>query len=245
MAPLQNSIRTKKNRQNLYLFRNAPDGGINTNLLLLLHGSGDSHRPFDKLAQTMSLPQTATLSINSRVCGIDLPFGLGSSWFQEMDYTTGNPLPRNHVTREQTPERTVDFMAELIQRLTTSWVPERVFMLGYGAGASVAVETCRLWTGRRSEEPFALAWTVWVALQQYPRASVRGTPILLLSHDKKLLDECTSKYEAQRGKDLVRIYVQANKGMISGPKEMEAVMKFLSERLVLAAQLPQQATEVS
>lgn len=235
----KHSIRTKKDRQNLYLFRNAPDGGINTNLLLLLHGSGDSHRPFDKLAQTMSLPRTATLSIYSRVCGIDLPFGLGSSWFQEMDYTTGNLLSRNHVTRNETLERTVEFLIELIQRLTTSWVPERIFMLGYGAGATVAIETCRLWTGPPLGGAICVGMDGLGGNATVSSSGNSGTPILLLSHDKKLLDECTSEYEAQRGKDLIRIYVQANKGMISGPKEMDAVMEFLSERLVLAVQLPQ------
>jgi hypothetical protein len=93
-----NSVKTKRDRQNLYLFRNAPNGCKNTNLLILLHGAGDSHRPFDKLAQTMSLSHTATLSIHSRVCGIELPFGLGMSWFQELDYNSGNALPR-HIRR--------------------------------------------------------------------------------------------------------------------------------------------------
>lgn len=111
----KHSIKMKKDRQNLYLFRNAPDNGVNTNLLILLHGSGDSHRPFDKLAQTMSLPQTATLSISSMVCGIELPFGLGSSWFQELDYSSGNPLPRANANRQTTLGVAVAYLTELLR----------------------------------------------------------------------------------------------------------------------------------
>jgi len=233
------SIKTKKDRQNLYLFRNSPDCGRNTNLLILLHGAGDSHRPFDKLAQTMALPQTATLSINSRTCGIELPFGLGNSWFQELDYASGNPLPRNHSIREKTLHQAVDYLVVLLNRLTTVWEPERIFISGYGAGATVIIETCQLWTGPPLGGAICVGMDGLGGNTETSSPSNIATPILLLSHDSKLMIECKSEYEAAHGKNLVETYQQTKKGMISGPSEMEAVMKFLSKRLVLAMKLPQ------
>lgn len=239
----KHSIKMKKDRQNLYLFRNAPDNGVNTNLLILLHGSGDSHRPFDKLAQTMSLPQTATLSISSMVCGIELPFGLGSSWFQELDYSSGNPLPRANANRQTTLGVAVAYLTELLRRLSTyCWAPERIFILGYGAGAILALETCRLWTGPPLGGAICIGMDGLGGTVTGSATSNSGTPILLLSHDKNLLDACKSEYEARRGKDLVETCAQAKRGMVSGPSEMEAVMKFLSKRLVLGMQMPSQAS---
>jgi predicted esterase len=231
------SVKTKRDRQNLYLFRNAPNGGKNTNLLILLHGAGDSHRPFDKLAQTMSLSQTATLSIHARVCGMELPFGLGMSWFQELDYNSGNALPRNDSSRQTTLQNAVRYMVELLQRLCHVWVPECIFILGYGAGATAALETCRLWTGPNLGGAICVGMD-GLGSRIIPSTTMTGSPILILSENSNLMKECKSEYESCRGNSLVETHLQAKKGMISSPSEMKAVMRFLSKRLVLAAQFP-------
>ncbi|KAJ8700751.1 hypothetical protein PTI98_003747 [Pleurotus ostreatus] len=41
------------------------DDGIDENLLIFLHGLGDTHKPFSKLGRQLKLPQTATLSIRA------------------------------------------------------------------------------------------------------------------------------------------------------------------------------------
>ena len=241
----KHSVKTNKDRQNLYLFRNSPENNApNTNLLLLLHGAGDTHRPFDKLAQTMALPQTATLSINSKTCGgVDLPFGLGHSWFQELDYATGNPLPQTHSMRATTLQHAADFLMELLLQLSTVWAPERIFMLGYGAGATVAMEMCRLWTGPPLGGAICVGMDGLCGKSEVSSVNDSGTPILLLSNDSKLMRECKEEYEVARGgKVLVETHLQAKKGMISGPSEMLVVMKFLSKRLVLATRFPPSAT---
>lgn len=45
-----------------FSYRHSKDG-IDTNLLILLHGLGDTLEPFDRLAASLALPQTATLTI--------------------------------------------------------------------------------------------------------------------------------------------------------------------------------------
>jgi predicted esterase len=231
----RHTVKTKKDRQNLYLFRNA-SAGPNTNLFLLLHGAGDSHGPFDKLAQTMALPQTASLSLNSKICGIELPFDLGYSWFQDVNYGTGEVLPQIHEKRTTSLHQTVAFLHELIKRLHSAWITERIFFLGYGAGATVVMEVCRLWTG----QPFGGAICVGLGLGGVDESShTPKTPILLLSENRELLQQCKEGYyEHECGKDLVETYVQPKKGMISSPQEMGAVMKWLAPRLVLSIQLP-------
>ena len=236
----KNVIRTKKDRQNLYLFRHSSSRQqlTNTNLLVLLHGAGDSHRPFDTLAKTMSLPQTATLSLNARICGIELPFNLGYSWFHEQDYYgTGDMLLRNDAIRNASLQHAVQFLHELIKRLHSAWIPERIFLLGYGAGATLAMEVCRLWT---SQQPLGGAICVDVGLGEITNLGhLPNTPILFLSQDPKQLKQCKEDYENNKRSttDLVETYVQPKKGMMSSPQEMRAVMTWLAPRLVLSTQL--------
>ncbi|KAG8974694.1 hypothetical protein FRB90_009719, partial [Tulasnella sp. 427] len=41
------------------------DDGTDENLLILLHGLGDTHLPFAKLGKSFKLPQTATLALRA------------------------------------------------------------------------------------------------------------------------------------------------------------------------------------
>ena len=50
--------------------------GVHANLLIMLHGLGDSHKPFTALAKQMSLPQTAFLSLRAPHA---LPLDLGNT----------------------------------------------------------------------------------------------------------------------------------------------------------------------
>lgn len=150
---LSPNARIKADRRANFLFRHSSDG-IDSNLLVLLHGAGDSHKPFHELSRQMQLPQTASLSIHASSCGngfITLPFNLGSTWFEEMDYSiTGDVLPDNHPRRVSSLSTSVDSLIEILQSLCPAddedpnegWQPERIFLFGYSSGACLAMETC-------------------------------------------------------------------------------------------------------
>ena len=62
--------------------------GIDQNLLILLHGLGDSKTPFAKLGQQLKLPQTATISIQAPE---PVPYLEGChQWFPSFDMLTGD-----------------------------------------------------------------------------------------------------------------------------------------------------------
>ena len=44
---------------------NPSEDGVDENLLILLHGLGDTHVPFANLGKQLKLPQTATLAIRA------------------------------------------------------------------------------------------------------------------------------------------------------------------------------------
>jgi predicted esterase len=242
---------SKEARRPHYLYRHAPNEQPNTNLLILLHGAGDTHLPFDKLAHTMVLPQTATLAISASRFH-PLPFGLGYSWFQEMDYATGEALTQDHHARRTSLDKAVYNFAQLLTMLLyEQWiVAERIFFMGYGSGATLIMELCQIWNLRHADRP-ALGGGICIGggsagpPADNETSNAQGTPILLLcgAQDKTFplfqANETKLHYEQVCGNGLVTMHVEPNKGqgMISTSAEMHAVMAFLASRLVRVSRM--------
>jgi predicted esterase len=232
---------TDKERRNAYLFRKSPSDK-NTNLLISLHGAGDSHRNFDKLASTMDLPQTCSLAIHA-VEFETLPLGLGHSWFQEMDYNTGSPLDKRDPRRQASLHVAAEKFCKLLTVLTKDWiVPERIFFLGFGAGATVAMETCKMWCDRFGP---ALGGAICVAggcesaaIEWTDEQSKRLTDVLVMtgannpSFSPAALDKARSLYDKTGKACFFHIEGGKGMGMLSSPIEMRVVMEFFSKRLV-------------
>ena len=243
-------------RNNKYQYRNSPDG-IDTNLLILFHGAGDTHEPYDKLAKQMQLPQTATLAVSAR--NVALPLDLGYTWFEEMD-NVGNSLADDDTRRLTSLSRAVDWLEHLLCLLigldpntgtdvdsSMLWIPERIFLLGFSAGACLAMEVCRSW---RAQGRLALGGAICVAGGIKTRSSLgdsaskrkannEATEILVVTGSN---DETYSPQSATKSKQLydssststVLIHIERGKGhsMIGSRSEMTAVMEFLAKRMV-------------
>lgn len=257
---------------NSFTYRHSNDG-IDDNLIIFLHGAGDNQVPFDKFGQKMNLPQTATLSLsasmkmelgsslslsksNSNSTFVELPFGLGYTWFEEMDYqVTGDLLKNDHPRRLQSLGDAAVAMDVLLSSLTdhsnnesSYWIPERVFLFGFSAGACLAMETCRLWKrmsnaalggaiciggGIKSESlPGSLA-VINRGDEQFQFTDVliiTGTRDIFYPQEDALKTKSCYDYDGSK----VQLHVQQGKGhaMIESREEMLVVMEFLSKRLV-------------
>lgn len=231
-----------KIRKHYYLFRHATDNQPNTNLLIFLHGAGDSHVPFDKLGQKMALPQTATLSISAK--GYEkLPFDFGYTWFKEMDYATGMPLAVRDKMKslEIASAKLWGVLEELI--IIGEWiVPERVFFLGFGTGAALAMQICVTWA-ERNRSPLGGAICVSGGAAEFHQASRPQplTPMLIMSGEKD--ESFPPRYAEELKQSLgstTELFVEPNKGqgMIASENEMKRVMEFFSQRLVRMSSLP-------
>lgn len=268
-----NTKRILGNTANSFIFRHSHDG-VDENLVIFFHGAGDNHVPFDTLFQTMKLPQTASLSLSasmkmtlpnlsslqsnskSNSSFVQLPFGLGHTWFEEMDYlVTGDTLPNEHPRRLQSLGHAVSAMNILLSSLTDHsnnesyyWLPERIFLFGFSAGACLAMETCRLWKLRR-HVPLGGAICIGGGIKT---ATLPGcdpvndsdddndghyvfTDVLILTGSK---DTAYSQEDAMKTKSFydgskAHLRVQQGKGhgMIGSREEMQVVMEFLSKRL--------------
>ena len=314
---------------NKYNYRHSSDG-IDTNLLIFLHGAGDTHVPFDTLGQTMQLPQTATLSLSASIAVptttlnnddydsstttkrsgnnggstptststsssfVSLPFGLGSTWFEEMDYqVTGEILPKNHPRRLSSLSRAVTMLDLILCSLTTTttghcnnddddavteetkttttsertttmmgWIPERIFLFGFSAGACLAMEVCRMRMMNHAGRRMPLGGAICIAggirtkdevhqrkcpdsttttttrQRQQQQQQNQATDVLIItgSNDAQYPKEAAtlSKQFYHHHPSKVTIHIQSGKGhaMIGSKEEMQVVMEFLSKRLV-------------
>ena len=256
---------------NTYNYQHSHDG-VDENLLILFHGAGDTHHAYSSLGRKMELPQTAILSLGASLSldlsyeslsadtsskFVELPFDLGHTWFKEMDYElTGEILPRDHQHRLKSLRHALDLLELILSSLTganddkhegayesISWVPERIFLFGFSAGACLAMEICRMWmnSGR-----LPLGGAICIAggirteleLLGIPISNERNKPtdVLIITGDN---DETYPKQAALLSKQLyhpshVQLHVQKGKGhsMIGSKDEMQLIMEFLSQRLV-------------
>ncbi len=258
---------------NTYNYQQSHDG-IDENLLIFFHGAGDSHVPYAALGKKMELPQTAVLSLGASMslslnlscesCApdtpstfVELPFDLGHTWFEEMDLLTGEPLPRDHPRRLKSLKHALKLMDLILCSLTglqrsnhegvhesPSWIPERVFLLGFSAGGSLAMEICRMWMNA-GRLPLGGAVCVAGGIQTeletvgIPCSSSqrsKPTDVLIIIGDN---DESYPKEAALLSKQLyhpsnVQLHVQKGKGhsMLGTKYEMQSIMEFFSQRLV-------------
>ncbi|OWZ19582.1 PhosphoLipase/carboxylesterase [Phytophthora megakarya] len=108
------------------------------NLLLFLHGRGDSHEPFARLGEQMALPQTAVVSLRAPR---ELPFGFGFSWIDDID-ANGDVIPPDtvHKHRSESLQTATDYVWNFLRVLHDQyeWSYSRLFVFAFSQGACVA-----------------------------------------------------------------------------------------------------------
>ncbi|TFL03765.1 hypothetical protein BDV98DRAFT_525340 [Pterulicium gracile] len=118
------------------LFTYTPsDDGTDENLLILLHGLGDTHVQFGKLGKSLKLPQTATLAI---CAPLQLPY-FDTPAFQWYPSFTLLGEPITHPN----PSSAVTLLSTVFTYLTSEacgWEAEKVHLFGFGQGGTVCVE---------------------------------------------------------------------------------------------------------
>ncbi|KAF8166380.1 hypothetical protein BJ912DRAFT_863162 [Pholiota molesta] len=115
-------------------FYSPSDDGTDENLLILLHGLGDTHLPFSKLGKSLKLPQTAILALRAPE---QVPFLYEDAWqwYPSFD-DLGEPIAHPN------PTPAIEFLSKVIHHLTSecTWPLERIHLFGFAQGGSVAAE---------------------------------------------------------------------------------------------------------
>jgi predicted esterase len=120
----------------------SPDG-VESNLVVLLHGLGDTAINFLEFGRRLALPQTSLLAVTAPLA---LPFGdMGSGWlpaFEEDGSLISEPVQmgdRRRVTALRASRRQlVSLLRSLVERC--NWKGSELFLLGFSQGGTVAVD---------------------------------------------------------------------------------------------------------
>ncbi|KAI6041531.1 hypothetical protein EDC04DRAFT_1261814 [Pisolithus marmoratus] len=167
----------------------ASDDGTDENLLILLHGLGDTHILFTKLGRSLNLPQTAILALRAPE---QIPF-LYEQAYQW--YTSFDPL--GDLIECPNPTPALDLLRTVLAHLIDdcNWPPPRVHLFGFAQGGSVAVETTVSWwkndSGRGSvARQLGSVVTVGGPLLSYPMLEKPCPTPLLVFQRRFATEEC-------------------------------------------------------
>jgi predicted esterase len=149
--------------------------GIDANLLVLLHGLGDTATPFGQLGRSLNLPQTATLAISGpESIPYLLPDEKGYQWHKSFD-------DLGELIEHPNPTSAVAFLDGCLKHLVDicGWRYEEIHLFGFAQGGSVAGELglALARDGRR----LGSIVSVCGALYSFPTSSTTpaATPVLV------------------------------------------------------------------
>ncbi|KAF1776928.1 Alpha/Beta hydrolase fold [Phytophthora cactorum] len=223
------------------------------NLLVFLHGRGDSHEPFARLGEQMALPQTdvsvSTAAVLSLRAPRELPFGLGFTWIDDLD-ANGDVIPPDtpHKQRSDSLYMTRDYVWSFLQTLNDQygWNYSRLFVFAFSQGACVAFHLAMtlprdvrlggvvLVSGGAIVGPHSAVYTPGAAAT--PILQVTGAvddvyPTSLAALTRR---EFKKRY-TQKDAELFTSLVRPHKGhaMIDSREDMHRVMLFFSKHLYL------------
>ncbi|KAF6753713.1 hypothetical protein DFP72DRAFT_1128264 [Ephemerocybe angulata] len=208
------------------------DDGTDENLLILLHGLGDTQVPFGKLGHSLKLPQTAVLALRASE-QIPYLYEDAYQWYPSFD-----ALVVNHLTDD------------------LQWPLDRLHLFGFAQGGSVAAEFAILrWkeqlqahrsaitpsesTSESAKAPSSSLGsivTVSGPLLSHPTLSSPSPTPILVAHRPSPSEEAfrpDALKSFQRGfKSVTEVKLNANRqGMPASRDEWEPIMRFWSEHL--------------
>ncbi|TRM70175.1 hypothetical protein BD626DRAFT_476524 [Schizophyllum amplum] len=206
------------------------DDGTDENLLIILHGLGDTHVPFAHMGKQLKLPQTAVLALRAPQ---QIPFMDAESyqWYPSFD-------PLGELINDPDPTTGLDVLARLVEHLTgdCAWAPHQLHFFGFAQGGSLAAEFGLRWWREHPGAAGRLGSIVTVSapLLSYPTLSQPSpTPVLVLhtpaAKGSPFTKEAVVAYK--KGYGVMKEQITGRAGMPASREEWEPIMRFWSEHL--------------
>ncbi|KAI8933344.1 hypothetical protein NX059_009966 [Plenodomus lindquistii] len=216
-----------------------------TNMLILLHGLGDTNAPFTKLGQQLNLPETACIAVQAPA---PLPFDLGGfHWGDDM------------VFDQSTGEMDVDTGFQGAMRLVLEKVireglikncgykAREIIIFGFAQGGMVGLQAAAEMDGDELGGAISIGGVLPLSLSLKAQEKKSKTPVLVCkaSQGSAVTDSAMSKIKSTF--EYVEIKEWARKGdsMPSNREEMMPIMQFFARRLRSTRGVPTGSVELT
>jgi predicted esterase len=216
-----------------------------TNILLLLHGLGDTNTSFKTLGQRLNLPETACLSIQAPN---PLPFDLGGfHWGDDMvfDQATGEmDVDTGFKTATRVVLETV-IREGLIGRC--GYKAREIMIFGYAQGGMVGLQVAAEHDGDEFSGVISIGGVLSLSLPLKALDKKSKTPVLVCKGSR---NSVVSESAVKKLKDTfefveVKEWRKTGDSMPSNREEMLPIMQFFARRLRSTQGVPAGSVELS
>ena len=212
-----------------------------TNVLVLLHGLGDTSAPFTNLGKQLALPETTCLSLQAPM---PLPFELGGfHWGDDMtfDQASGQMDFDTGFTKAVKVIKQDIIEGGLIGKC--GYKPREIMLFGFGQGAMAALAA----TASMAEELGGIVAVGGPLPSSNSSARAIKTPVLVLGGSSSTLITRTAldKLKAAFQNVEYQKWNRAGDGMPRNRDEMLPIMRFFARRLRSRAGVPEGSVEIS
>lgn len=221
-----------------------PTTGSPINILILLHGLGDTQSSFAQLGRNLNLPETACISIRGPnpippiFTGSDFP---AFHWGDDVLVDEG----RGDIDLDAGFSTSEKIFGEFIKDGLISkchYPPRNILFLGFGQGGMAALHAASL-----SAEEFGGIVSIGGRLPSSSRSGPKSKTPVLVCGGARSSQVTKSAIERLKERFVDVEYVKWSKNEDSMPKnreEMLPIMKFFARRLRSRAGVPEGAVEV-
>jgi Phospholipase/Carboxylesterase len=235
-----------------------------SNVLLLLHGLGDSAASFSSLGRALNLPETICITVQAPT---PLPLELdGFHWGDDVIFDPATGSLDMDAGFSRTTKMLVDEVIGGVLISTCGYRPREVLLLGLGQGGMAALAAARALDWSPSSTSVAAADESNISTGSAALAGVisngapypfsastasgipkSSTPVLLVASQASIAVTDVAVQRTREVFDSVEVHRWARKGdgMPRNREEMFPVMQFLARRLTSQQGVPEGSIEIT
>ncbi|KAH9859334.1 hypothetical protein IAQ61_011115 [Plenodomus lingam] len=216
-----------------------------TNVLILLHGLGDTNASFTRLGQQLNLPETVCIAVQAPA---PLPFDLGGfHWGDDM------------IFDQKTGEMDMDTGFKASMRLVLDSVireglmkkcgykAREMILFGFAQGGMVGLQAAAELDGEELGGVISIGGTLPLSLSVKAQEKKSKTPVLVCkaSRNSAVTDGSVSRIKGVFEYVEIKEWAKRGDGMASNREEMMPIMQFFARRLRSTRGVPAGSVELT
>jgi predicted esterase len=216
-----------------------------TNVLILLHGLGDTNTSFTRLGQQLNLPETACIAIRAPN---PLPFDLGGfHWGDDMifDQKTGEMDMDTGFKSSTTLVLDKVIKEGLIRKC--GYKAREIMIFGYAQGGMVGLQAAAELEGDELGGVISIGGALPLSVPLKALENKSRTPVLLCkaARNSAVTDSAVSRIKDAFEFTEVKEWKKNGDGMPSNREEMMPIMQFFARRLRSIRGVPAGSVELT